>query len=161
MSTYRVFWRISLQRQRASTNSSRSAGHLGQTLPALPCPTRALLPLPAWPRNHSLPRVAGLEEAQEEARDGGRRDVAIPCAFPRSLSARRAAALGSVGWTRDAQAPGGGTGMGLGLLLLQRKTPDQYFFNPSEILSRCSAEVGALACWPWRNAVQCPCSLCD
>lgn len=41
-----------------------------------------------------------------------------------------------------------------------RKNPDQYIFNPSEILSHRSAEVGALVWWPWRNAVQWLCSLC-
>lgn len=61
------------------------------------------------------------------AHDGGRRDVVTPCTFPRSLKVRAAVAPGSAGWTVDAQTPGGWTGMGSGLLLLQGKTQISIF----------------------------------
>lgn len=44
-------------------------GCLGWTLPALPCFTCALPSLPAWPRNHSFPGVAGLEEHMMEGEE--------------------------------------------------------------------------------------------
>lgn len=53
--------------------------------------------------------------------------MAITCAFPRSLKIRGAVPLGSAGCTVHAQDAGGWTGMGPGLLLLQRKNSDQYF----------------------------------
>lgn len=53
--------------------------------------------------------------------------MAIPCAFPRSLNVHEAVAPGSADWTVDARTPGGWTGMGPGLLLLQGETQISNF----------------------------------
>lgn len=76
--------------------------------------------------------------------------MAIPCAFPRSLSVCGAVAPGSAGWTVDTRTPGGWTAMGPGLLLLQVTTQINIFLTLLRsyhiVLQKWRAGLGEVPC---------------